>query len=66
MLVLTQRAGETTRLTLTEPLPAGTEIFFTILENDYGKIRIGHTCPQSVKIERHALWLGNKQRETAK
>ena len=63
MLVLSRSLGEEIDLTLTQDLPKGTRITFTMCDfrtNRYGEVnraRIGIDAPKSVLIDRHEISL---------
>lgn len=55
MLVLSRLPDQNIRLTLTEDLPAGTEIDVTTLDVRGDKVRLGLSAPQSVRILRQEI-----------
>lgn len=55
MLIFTRRPGEEAVLTLTEPLPAGTQIVVATLGVIGNQTRQGFTAPKSVTIHRREI-----------
>jgi len=55
MLVLSRKTGEEVWLTLTEDLPAGTQLKVMVVDADRKATRLGFEAPKSVRIHRREV-----------